>query len=150
MLKLRAWKAAHTDDDLTILDTASGTLLAGDLVFMGISRHLTNHCSAGSGNSKRSPASTPSASCPAMARRPAEWPEALNDERPLFEALPVISARRSRRASPSPKRSSRQADSEAGKWALFEEFNERNATVAYANSKWNSPQGRLESTGKEL
>ena len=136
VLELRAWKAAHTDNDLTILDTASGTLFAGDLVFMG---HLPTldgsllgwlrqlEALAGIDAKRVVPGHGPAS---------AKWPEALDDERRYFEALAGDIRKAITAGQPLAETVKSAGQSEAGKWALFEEFNERNATVAYAELEW--------------
>src|SRR5262249_53896146 len=86
VLKLNAWPAAHTDNDLTVLDESSGTLFAGDLVFL---RHLP----VLDGSLKGWLAVMDQlAAIPARRVVPghgpvADWPAALNDQRRYLARL---------------------------------------------------------------
>src|SRR3984885_9012899 len=86
-LELQAWPTAHTDCDLTVLDTSTRTLFAGDLVFVG-------HLPIIDGSLKGWLVDLdPLAKVPAVRVIPGHgpvalpWPQALESERAYFDRL---------------------------------------------------------------
>jgi quinoprotein relay system zinc metallohydrolase 2 len=136
ILALRAWEAAHTDNDLTVLDEASGTLFAGDLV-------VTQHVPVLDGRILGW-----LAAMDALARIPArrvvpghgpvidDWPAALAAQRRYLERLTKDVRGLIARGVPLPAAAERAAQDEKDRWALFEEYNARNATAAFAELEW--------------
>jgi quinoprotein relay system zinc metallohydrolase 2 len=134
-LTLHAWAPAHSDNDLTVLDDTTQILFAGDLVFL-------RHIPVVDGSLRGWLAATDVLSrIPAKRVVPghgpmAEWPLALADERRYLERLA-----RDCRALIASGASLAQAAATAGlaekpQWALFEEYNARNATSAFAELEW--------------
>lgn len=136
VLRLRAWPTAHTDNDLTVLDETSGTLFAGDLLFVGhmpvvdgkllgwikvnaqlaaldVKRVVSGHGDAG----------------------PA-WREAFAKQGNYLQAL----ADQTRAAIKAGRKLAQAADEVAhdqvGNWELAELFHKRNVTAAYAELEW--------------
>lgn len=136
VLELRAWKAAHTDNDLTVHDIASRTFFAGDLVFMGHLPTLDGSLLGWLRQMDALAAVEAARVVPGHGPVPADWPAALNAERQYFEAL----ARDLRKAiadgQPLGEAVKTAGRGEAANWALFEDYNERNATAAYAELEW--------------
>lgn len=136
VLQLKAWEAAHTDNDLTVLDAKTGTLFAGDLVFM---EHLPTidgsllgwlrqmDALAGIDAVRVVPGHGPVSS---------KWPDALNDERRYFEVLAADLRQAIKQGTPLAEAVKTAGRSEAQNWALFDDYNERNATAAYAELEW--------------
>jgi quinoprotein relay system zinc metallohydrolase 2 len=136
VLTLKAWEAAHTDNDLTVLDEASATLFAGDLV-------VTRHVPVLDGRILGW-----LAAMDALARIPArrvvpghgpvidDWPAALAAQRRYLERLTKDVRGLIARGVPLPAAAERAAQDEKDRWALFEEYNARNATAAFAELEW--------------
>lgn len=135
-LMLRAWPAAHTDNDLTVLDEATATLFAGDLVFI-------EHTPVVDGSLKGFLAVIDDLAALKAARvvpghgpPVAPWPGAIAAERAYFDKLAAdvraLIARGGRLADAA----ARAGDSERGKWQLFDAFNARNATAAFSELEW--------------
>jgi quinoprotein relay system zinc metallohydrolase 2 len=133
-LILRAWPAAHSDCDLTVLDEKSGTLFAGDLVFLAHTPVLDGSIRGWLG------ALDELGALPAQRVVPGHgpvsgWPAALADERRYLQML--ASDVRGLVASGKPiAAAGTAASSERSRWELFDDFNTRNATAAFSEIEW--------------
>ena len=64
-----------------------------------------------------------------------EWPAALADERRYFETLASDVRGLVARGEPI-SAASKAAASERSRWALFDDYNARNATAAFSEIEW--------------
>ena len=135
-LDLEAWPPAHTDCDLTVLDTKTKTLFAGDLVFV---KHLPIIDGSLKGWL---------VDLPALARVPAQrvipghgpiglpWPQALDSERAYFQGLAKDVKASIAKGEPVEGATKWAGQSERDDWKLFEDYNRRNVTAAYSEYEW--------------
>jgi quinoprotein relay system zinc metallohydrolase 2 len=134
-ITLKAWRTAHSDSDLTVLDDSTATLFAGDLVFL-------QHIPVVDG-SIRGWLSILDELAHVPARRVvpghgpvADWPGALADERRYLERLAQDTRALIRQGVPLANAVETAGASEKLQWKLFEEYNARNATAAYSELEW--------------
>ncbi|WP_407180539.1 quinoprotein relay system zinc metallohydrolase 2 [Bradyrhizobium sp. STM 3562] len=134
-LTLRAWPAAHTDNDITVFDEKSGTLFAGDLVFV-------DHIPVLDGNLRGFLGAIDAlGAMPAQRVVPGHgpvsaWPAALAEEHRYFETLASDVRASLARGEPISTAATKAAASERPRWALFDDYNARNATAAFAEMEW--------------
>ena len=135
-LDLQAWPPAHTDCDLTILDSATRTLFAGDLVFV---RHVPVLDGSLKGwlSDLDGLAAIPAARVvPGHGPLALPWPAAINDERGYFAGLARDVQAFIARGDPVDVAAKQAGQSERDDWRLFDDYNARNATAAYSEYEW--------------
>ncbi len=135
-LILTAHATAHTDNDLTVLDVASGILWTGDLLF-------AEHIPVVDGSLKgwlqvmdRLAAVPAKRSVPGHGPVSLAWPEALEPQRGYLEAL-ADDLRAMMAAGDTMREATGKAGAaQRGDWLLFDDFNPRNATAGFAELEW--------------
>jgi quinoprotein relay system zinc metallohydrolase 2 len=135
ILALRSWPTAHSDNDLTVLDEQTGTLFGGDLVFRthipvldgSIRGWLTVLDELGAIPAQRMVPGHGSVS---------DWPGALADERRYLEKLAADVRGLVAGGKSITVAAETAAASERSHWALFDDFNARNATAAFSEIEW--------------
>ena len=133
-LVLRAWPAAHSDNDLTVLDENTGTLFAGDLVFL-------THTPVLDGSIRGWLAVLDElAALPAQRVVPghgavSDWPAAIADERRYLQTL-ASDVRGLVKGGKPIAAAGTAASTERSRWELFDDFNARNATAAFSEIEW--------------
>ncbi|HKP66930.1 MAG TPA: quinoprotein relay system zinc metallohydrolase 2, partial [Casimicrobiaceae bacterium] len=134
MIDVRAWRTAHTDNDVTVLDQSTGTMFFGDLAFVG-------HLPVVDGNLRGFIAVTAELSSLRVAHpipghgRAGPWPDALAPQARYLRGLAADV-----RAAIKAKRTLGEAVEEVGvtggDWQLVDAFHKRNVTAAYAELEW--------------
>jgi quinoprotein relay system zinc metallohydrolase 2 len=134
-LRVRAWPAAHSDNDLTVFDQQTGTLFAGDLAFL-------THIPVLDGSIRGWLAVIGElGTIPAQRVVPghgavSEWPAALADERRYLERLAADVRGLIAGGKPITVAADKAAASERSRWELFDDYNARNATAAFSEIEW--------------
>lgn len=136
VLVAKAWPAAHTDSDLTILDESSGTLFAGDLI-------VVQHVPVLDGSIRGwLPVLDELARSAAVRVVPGhgpvvrDWRGTIAAQKRYLERLTQDVRGLIARGAPITAAAQTAGQSERPFWKLFDDYNARNATAAYAEMEW--------------
>lgn len=135
-LTLTAWPTAHSDNDVTVFDHDSGTLFAGDLLFV---QHVpvVDGSLAGWRRAIEELARIPARrAVPGHGPLVTRWPQGIDDERRYFDCLLGELRGAIKRGIPMAAAVTNACRAESDRWDLFEAYNARNATAAFAELEW--------------
>lgn len=136
VLTLQAWPVAHTGNDLTVWDTATGTFFAGDLIFDRHTPALDGRLTGWRAVLRELQGLEIERVVPGHGGAALDWP--LGSE-PIARYLSVLEED-TRAAVEAGTRLGTAveeiAQSERSLWQLFDAYNPRNATVAFTELEW--------------
>lgn len=136
VVAVRAWRPAHTDNDLTVFDRKTATLWLGDLLFVEHTPVLDSNITGFLSVMDELRGLEVDAFVPGHGRASAPWPAALEPQRRYFEMI-LHETRNAIRDRVSLMDAVHQIGySEEGNWLHFETYHRRNVTTAYTELEW--------------
>ena len=136
VLVLTAWRTAHTDNDLTVLDLHTGTLFAGDLVFIDRLPVVDGSLKGWLGVISELRRVQAARVVPGHGPAAAAWPEALDAQERYLRAL-LRDVRREVAAGGRIEAAiGRVAQEERDRWIGFDESHPRNVTASFTELEW--------------
>ena len=134
-LTLQSHPTAHTDNDLTVFDGETGTWFLGDLLFVDHIPTLDGSIQGWLALLDALARRNVSRAVPGHGPASVTWPQASAAERRYLNQITIdvralLAAGKPMSAAPG------AAIAERGEWALFDEFNARNAIAAYHELEW--------------
>ncbi|WP_410216815.1 quinoprotein relay system zinc metallohydrolase 2 [Paracoccus sp. (in: a-proteobacteria)] len=138
-LRLTVWPAAHTDSDLTVLDEATGTFFAGDLVFRTLTPVLDGSLPGWLDWMDKAPSIEARLIVPGHGNVARIWDEALQPQRDFLSALADSTRARISEGVPMSQAVPMIVDDlqpMENRWSSFDATVGRNATAAYKELEW--------------
>jgi len=136
VLVLEAHDTAHTDNDLTVLDRATGTWFTGDLVFAGHTPALDGSVLGWIALLEEMKARDAARIVPGHGPVPLPWPGGAEAVSAYLLAL-ASEVRTAIARGETMMQAIRHVGADlAGDWQLFEEYHPRNVTAAFQELEW--------------
>ncbi|MET0314939.1 MAG: quinoprotein relay system zinc metallohydrolase 2 [Hansschlegelia sp.] len=135
-LELEAEPPAHTDNDLTAFDPKTGTWFLGDLLFIGHVPAIDGSIEGWTKVMAKASGRKVARVVPGHGPASAPWPDALAPQQHYFDRLRADVQKLIDDGADVREASEKAGLSERDGWALFDEFNARNAIAAYRELEW--------------
>ncbi|HET9701935.1 MAG TPA: quinoprotein relay system zinc metallohydrolase 2 [Burkholderiales bacterium] len=136
VLTLQAWPTAHTDNDLTVYDSATGTLWLSDLLFVERTPVVDGSLRGWLTLIPRFAELRPRQVVPGHGRVEGNFTEALAAQERYLKTLRDGVRAAIKAGRTLPQAVAEVGASEKGRWLLFDNFNPRNVTAVYAELEW--------------
>jgi quinoprotein relay system zinc metallohydrolase 2 len=136
IVRLAAHGPAHTDNDLSLFDVATGTLLASDLLFVGRVPALDGSLKGWLNELEALTTLRAARAVPGHGPERVDWPAGAADLTRYLRTL-VEETRRAVRDNIGIQAAVETVGAgERGRWTLFDEYHGRNVTMAYKELEW--------------
>lgn len=139
VLILQAWRTAHSDCDLTVLDQRTGTLFGGDLVFLRhvpvVDGSLLGFLDVAEKLRKIEARRV----VPGHGPLTAPWPAALEAQTNYLQRLTGDLRRAIAQGARVEQATQTAGEAERPNWRLFDDYHRRNAIAGFAELEWENP-----------